>query len=146
MRALACVFVLFAASLPFPAVAQAPDAGTGVSATHTPPAAAVLTPPDFPRPGRNPVGALPEALRPPPSSGAAEPRIPRLCFDRYTYWGIGIGAAAGLAYGLSLDEDEETWFSPVIEAAIGGGIGFYLGAAADIVRSLRSPPCRSPAS
>lgn len=88
-------------------------------------------------------GVLPEALRPRRDEPAAERQIPQPCL-RFTYWGIGIGAVAGLVWGLSNERDDIFGLSPVLETAIGAGIGFYLGAAADMVRALRSPPCRAP--
>ncbi len=56
----------------------------------------------------------------------------------YTGWGMGIGGAAGLAYGLTQDDDNEFLdLSPVIETAIGAGIGFYAGTAVFLLRSVR---------
>ena len=86
--------------------------------------------------------ALPQALRPstPSTELPGEHRRP-IRLDRYTYWGMGIGGAGGLAYGL-VEGDDTFGLSPVIEMVIGAGIGFYVGAAADIVRSLRPPRAR----
>lgn len=93
-----------------PAAAQRPDAAAAAPA----PMPALLRPPAVPTP---------------------EPAAP-LPLGRYATRGMIIGGAAGLVYGLAAGDDT-FGLSPVIETAIGVGIGFYVGAAIDLVRSLR---------
>ena len=66
----------------------------------------------------------------PPSTGTAA------LAGRYAAWGAVAGAAVGFTYGLT-QGDDALGLSPGIEAAIGMGVGFYLGLAVDLVRSLR---------
>lgn len=49
---------------------------------------------------------------------------------------MAIGGAAGLAYGL-VQGDDALGLSPVIETAIGVGVGFYVGTGVDLLRSRR---------
>ena len=56
----------------------------------------------------------------------------------YSTWGVAIGGAFGLAYGLATDDDSAFLdLSPVIEMAIGAGIGFFAGTAVYLVDSAR---------
>ncbi|HEV3052004.1 MAG TPA: hypothetical protein VGX50_16970 [Longimicrobium sp.] len=82
---------------------------------------------------------LPPALRPPPiaASAASPPQaVTSVRLGRYATWGMVIGGAVGLAYGVA-QGDDTFGLSPVIEMAIGIGVGFYAGAAMDLVRSVR---------
>lgn len=56
---------------------------------------------------------------------------------RYAKWGMLIGGAAGLGYGLATDEGGLFDLSPVLETVIGVGIGLYSGGALDLLHSLR---------
>lgn len=108
------------------AAAVAPGEGRQGGARPAPPPSAGMPIPPALRPPRSAVAAAP-----PPHPAAGRP------LGRYTTWGMVIGGAAGLAYGVAYGDDAFE-LSPVIETAIGIGVGFYIGAAADIVRSLRS--------
>lgn len=69
-------------------------------------------------------------------------------YERYVNWGIAIGGAAGLAWGLydRFAWDNPLGLSPVVETAIGAGTGFYVGTAVFLVRyaGRRDPEPTSP--
>lgn len=85
---------------------------------------------------------LPQRLRPPASAPVPVPAQHDFRL-RHAWWGLGIGAAAGLAWGLSNEDQDVFGLSPVLETTIGAGVGFLVGGAVDVVRTLRSRPPRS---
>ncbi|MBW3654669.1 MAG: hypothetical protein KY444_01075 [Gemmatimonadetes bacterium] len=63
-------------------------------------------------------------------------------FDRYLAVGMAIGGTLGFAYGMTQRDTDAFGLSPVIETAIGAGIGGYAGAALYLMKSTRAPPVR----
>ena len=74
--------------------------------------------------------SVPERYQPP----ADRPQS----WKRHVTVGMVAGGAAGLVWGLTQTGDENVFgLSPVIETAIGVGVGFYAGSAVYLVRSMR---------
>lgn len=73
------------------------------------------------------------------SSAFAEHRAEETLFwNRYSNWGLVIGGAAGLAYGLATDDNNAFLdLSPMIETVIGAGIGAVVGTAVFLVKWVR---------
>ncbi|MBW3571588.1 MAG: hypothetical protein KY467_10820 [Gemmatimonadetes bacterium] len=64
--------------------------------------------------------------------------LPPIRLDEYTYWGLGVGGATGLAYSLASGHSPDS-LERVLTVVVGAGVGMYIGAAIDIVRSLGAP-------
>lgn len=115
--------------------AAAPRDSASARAERVPAAAGASDRVPRPAPSWSAAVPIPPALRPPESAATAPPlrSMAARPFGRYTTWGMVIGGAVGLAYGVA-QGDDAFGLSPVIETAIGIGIGFYAGAAVDLVR------------
>ena len=127
MRKLASVSVLFLA-LASPAAAQSARVQAG----------------DTPAAPWRPVESSTAALQPFPARAdardAASVRMAETVRasvpGRYATWGAVVGGVAGLGYGLVAGNDAFD-LSPVIETAVGIGVGFYIGMAADVIHAMR---------
>lgn len=79
---------------------------------------------------------IPPALQ--PQATGDHVKLSRIPLDNYTYWGLGVGGATGLAYSLASGYRPDS-LEGVVTVIAGAGVGMYLGAAIDIVRFLRPP-------